>query len=209
MEFEENKKTRVERLHKSVELFSNSNKKRRELWVVAEFLSTANVTYTEEELQHLHDDPPDVSFRDCRFEVMEILDDGRKRHDECKKELCRAIAANNESELYLTETWEQESLSLSEVLSDAAKKLQVIKGDKYRDTVKADLDVLIYVNKKKITIDDEDFELTEPISSSLSNWRSVSLVFNQRNNKGRVCVAHAQESAPSFIQAIVGRAIYE
>src|SRR5690348_13841895 len=43
--------------------------------------------------------PPDVKFRDAAFEIKEVLDEGRKRHDEYRDHLRRAWAARSPEEL--------------------------------------------------------------------------------------------------------------
>ncbi len=40
-------------------------------------------------------DPPDVNFREARFEVCEHLDEGRRRHDEMKTRVQRYRQANS------------------------------------------------------------------------------------------------------------------
>lgn len=204
MEFEEYKKEIVEHLRESVRLFSNKGKKELELRIAQKFLNVLAVPYTESELHQPKDEPPDVTFRNARFEIIELYDEDRRRHDEYRNKLKKAEAARNYSEIREVATWDLESVSLPELLVVAEKRLQIKKGYYSPDT-KAGLDVLIYVNLQKITIDDEDSVFSGPIpqSSFLRRWRSVSLVFNRL----MVCVACTSISAPEFIRIASGRVI--
>lgn len=204
MEFEEYKKELIEYFQESVRLFSNKGKKNLELWIAKRFLEIMRVSYIGSNLQQPKDDPPDVIFSTASFEIMELYDDARRRHDEYKEKLKKVEAAKNYSEVVNVENWDLEPLSLEELLAVADEQLQKKKGN-YSPDAKASLDVLIYVNLQKIIIDDEDLIFTSPIPQGCSfrQWRSVSLLFNRQI----VCVAHASPSAPDFIQAHVGKVI--
>jgi hypothetical protein len=89
---------RIEALEESVEFFSAKNKTEREIWVAESFIQNLNIGYEESEFYSPEKDPPDVVFRDLAFEVKEILDPGRRRHDEYKEELENARKATNAQE---------------------------------------------------------------------------------------------------------------
>jgi hypothetical protein len=202
MEFEEYKKGRVEHLRESIRLFSNKGKKERERWIAKKFLNVLGVSYTAGELRQPREEPPDVIFRAAHFEITELYDEDRKRHDEYRNKLKKIEAARNYSEIGEVVSWDLEPKSLSELLVLAEERLEMKKGH-YSPYTKAHLDVLIYVNLEKISIDDEDYVFTDPIPerSSLRNWRSASLVFN----RDIVCGVQALISAPAFIRAIAGK----
>jgi len=205
VDFDDQKNEVVERRKKSVELFSNKGKTERECWVVKTFLDIIGKPYSSDDIIIPEDEPPDINFQDCRFEIMEDMAPNRRRHDEYKERLRKAENATNMAEPQETERWNQEALSLSEVVRIAAEKLEEKKGKKYSKDVKLDLDVLIYVNMSKYTtVDDEDFILTEPTPTSFNEWRSVSLIVNSK----RACVAFAQENAPALIRNAVGTHIH-
>ncbi|MDH4231217.1 MAG: DUF1780 domain-containing protein [Nitrospirota bacterium] len=204
MEFEEYKKEIVEHFRESVRLFSNKGKKELELWTAQKFLNVLDVPYTDSELRQPKDEPPDVAFRDARFEIIELYDEDRRRHDEYRDKLKKAEIARDYSELLAVQTWDLELVSLTELLASAAERLERKKG-KYSPDTKANLDIIIYVNLPKITIDDEDYVFSDqfPSNASLRRWRSVSLVFNRQI----VCVAYASVRAPEFIQNASNRVI--
>ena len=201
MNFNEYKIRLLEHLQKSIRLFSNKGKKELELRVVKKYLNSIDLSYEYDELIQppQHEEPPDIIFRDACFEVMELYDESRQRHRELKERLKRIIKAKNYSDVDEPETWDIEAVSLQELLARAENRLQSKKGH-YSENTMANLDVLIYVNLPKITIDDEDLVFTLDMDSKLTQWRSVSLVFN--NNL--VCIAYASTSAPDFIQNIAG-----
>jgi hypothetical protein len=202
VEFEGYKKETVKHLRDSIRLFSSEGKKKRELWVAKKFLNVLGLSYTVSELLQPKDDPPDVTFRDARFEIMEVMEEGRKRHKEYKDKLKKVEIAQNYSEVLSTETWGQEMISLQELLGIVDDLLIQKKGD-YSTDVKAKLDALMYVNLKKSYIEDEDYVFTLPQDSRLRQWRSASLVFN----RNIVCVSFASSSAPPFILAASGKVI--
>lgn len=74
-------------LKESIAYFSAKNKAERERWVCLELVQNLGIAYDETEIVSPENDPPDVIFRDARFEVKEILDQGRKRHAEYKAAL--------------------------------------------------------------------------------------------------------------------------
>jgi hypothetical protein len=65
-------------------LWSNESKPERERMIVRAFLRCVGVLFAEREITSCMHDPPDVLFRDARFEVMEDLG-GRKRGDEWRE----------------------------------------------------------------------------------------------------------------------------
>lgn len=83
-------KGRVEAIKEARHFFSNACKKEREVWVVAHFLSQLHIKAPKGEIQPSSDEPADVVYREARFQVKEILDEGRKRGDEYKESLRKA-----------------------------------------------------------------------------------------------------------------------
>jgi hypothetical protein len=204
MGFEEYKKDLIEHRRKSVQLFSPTGKIERELWVTREFLDVLGVAYAASELKQPKDDPPDVIFRDANFEIIELYDDDRKRHDEYKDKLKKAEAARDYSEIGEVVSWDMEPVSLPELLLEVEGYLQRKKG-RYSLATKARLDVLVYINLQKKIVEDEDHELPTPLPqrSPLREWRSVALVFNGHI----VCVPHASNSSPEIIRTKAGKVV--
>ena len=70
-------------LLESLAFWSPEKKLERELWVVKTLLRHLDVQYADNELIIMPEssEPPDVHFRGARFEIKEILDPNRRRHD--------------------------------------------------------------------------------------------------------------------------------
>lgn len=92
----------VRALEESVRYYAPENKAERDLWVANAFLENQRIAFTDDELKACPDDPPDVLFRDARFEVKEIMDPGRKRHLEYRQALEIARRATSVKELLET-----------------------------------------------------------------------------------------------------------
>jgi len=82
-----------EALKESVDFFSPKSKDERELWVGTSFIENLGIPFDEGEFFVSPHDPPDVIFREVRFEIKEILDPGRKRHSEYKHKLNKSYKA--------------------------------------------------------------------------------------------------------------------
>jgi len=67
-----------------VDMLSSPRKSERERRVVAAFLRCLGVGFCPVELIAQESDPPDVVFRDARFEVMICRDEGRKMPAVCE-----------------------------------------------------------------------------------------------------------------------------
>ena len=86
-------------LRESVGYFAPQRKGERELWVARALLENLNIPHQETELVLAPEDPPDVFFRDARFEIKEIMDAGRRRHSEYREALRRAESATAPKDL--------------------------------------------------------------------------------------------------------------
>ncbi len=84
----------IEKDEEAVSFFSNKEQSQsnRDRCVCAAFLRCLGVDFSTEELVLIPQkcSPGDVIFRDARFEVSEVLDKGRRRHDEVKERLKRS-----------------------------------------------------------------------------------------------------------------------
>lgn len=65
----------------AISFFSTARKPERERTVCKAFLRCIGIDFSADEITSIRSDPPDVAFRDGRFEVTEILDENRPRHD--------------------------------------------------------------------------------------------------------------------------------
>src|SRR4051812_46176699 len=127
----------------SVNFFSSGNRAERELWVANEFLRNLGVSFDRSELAHVRDDPPDVRFRNAAFEIKEILEEGRRRHDEFKESLKKANAASKPSDLLEPVT--SRDVTYAEVYALVETKVTELVS-KYPVRLRAHLDLLFYVN---------------------------------------------------------------
>src|SRR5437867_2148034 len=70
----------------TVGFFSEDDRTEREKAPVCEFLRYLGIQLTQEELSvPAKDDDVDVRFRDARFQNVERMEDGRRRHDEVRR----------------------------------------------------------------------------------------------------------------------------
>lgn len=183
----------------SVEFFRAGNKSERERWVARAFLINLALSFADDELIAV-DDPPDVRFRDANFEIKEILDEGRRRHQEYKEGLEEAIRATAPSDLVRPVTFNE--LAISRVYELILQDAKAFATQKYPLEVRRNLDLLFYVNLI------HTFEFVEtpfPDVTALSSlgWRSVSFVKGYRS-----CVLMATGNAPNFFRNAVGRVVH-
>jgi len=192
---------RIAWLEESVRFYSSKNKAERERWVVKTLLENMNIPHTTEDVISPEQDPPDVLAFGGEFEVKEILDPGRKRHKECRQELERAKIMTDQRELLTGTGLTSVDSSVGEIYQLCLDEIGKIQN-KYPQNVRGALDLLFYVNLKKIF---RVFEELFPDVSALAScgWRSVSFV------KGPVaCCFYATEDAPIWLQRRVGHVQY-
>lgn len=158
-------------LRESVEYFSAKNKPERERWVGLEFVQNLNLNFNEAELSTPNEDPPDVIFRDCRFEVKEILDTGRRRHAEYKESLQKALEATDPQDLLTQFT--PKDITPQEIGAIILFELDKLEG-RYAPAVKNQLDLLFYVNFQEHFL--KVGPLPEVGAFSSYGWRSISVV---------------------------------
>src|SRR5260221_391292 len=128
----------------SVEYFRSGNKSERERWVVREYLSNLGLSVAESELVSSPQDPPDVLYLDASFEIKEILSDGRRRHQEYKEALHKAIEATAPGDL--AEMFTPRDVTVSDVCALILKEATALAKEKYPPAVRKSLDLLFYVN---------------------------------------------------------------
>jgi len=195
MEDQEFLEQRIKDLEASVAYFAPGNNQAKERYVAASFIENLRIPYSDGEITSPDDDPPDVVFRDARFEIKEILDPGRRRHDEYKAELERARTLTDPQDLFHMFTPKDESLS--EIFRRCEESALAL-NNTYSAAVRSSLDLLFYVNLMQVF---DVIEVPYPDTSGLepAGWRSVSFVMGQRS-----CCFHARNDAPAFIKEAVG-----
>jgi hypothetical protein len=183
----------------SVDYFGAANKPEREQWVVRTFLTNLGISYTTTELVE-GKDPPDVQFRDANFEIKEVLDPGRRRHQEYKEGLEEAIRATTPRDLVKPAPFNE--IAISKVYELILQSGEELARKKYALELRRRLDLLFYVNLLNTY---EFIEVPFPNVTALSSlgWRSVSFA------KGfRSCVLTATDNAPIFLRSSVGRIVH-
>lgn len=185
-------------LLEAVAFWSPERKVERETWTVKTFLGHLGLEYAESEVEPEPNEPPDIVFRDARFEIKEMLDSDRRRHDEYRKKLEKAKSAK--SALDLMEQYTPQDLTYREI-GDRVTKILQDASEHYAPKAVAQLDMLIYVNLLRRIVD-----ATSPIpDASLFapfGWRSVSVV-----RSSGACVLCARADTPGFIRLHVGRPV--
>jgi hypothetical protein len=187
-------------LKESVDFFSSQDKFIRERWIVTEFLTNLSIPFVETDFERPNSDPPDVVFRseasEAQFEVKEILDKGRRRHDEYKQALVRANAAIHPGDL--SQRYSPTDISLLEVFDRIYSVAKDFAKRKYSLEVRRQLDLLCYVNLKDVMLLVEtSFPDISPLAAL--GYRSVSFVQGYRS-----CVLCADPSAASFLHVQPG-----
>lgn len=174
--------------------FARSFKAWREWHTAVNFLTNLHIGVDDSQVFCSPQDPPDVLYRDAAFEVKEIMDEGRRRHDEVKQ-----ARRNQKTKL------SRQTVELRHVINllpmDAAA-LVVVQLDelagRYQPDVKARTDVLFYINKRDHWFDDGP--MPSPERFAAYGWRSVSAVVQADVS----LVFFAAQSAPHFLQVNMG-----
>lgn len=185
---------RREALKKSIHYFSRKNKAERERWVAMEFLANLDVAHEEAEVVSSQEDPPDVLFRDCRFEVKEILEPGRKRHDEYKQEYEKSLQAKHPRDLL--EVFSPKDFTpeeIGEIVKEALLKYQ----NRYHPEIRQGMDLLFYVNYINYFL--KPGPVPSPDKFCSFGWRSISVLESWTST-----ILFAAESAPLLFRRNVG-----
>jgi hypothetical protein len=184
-------KSLKKRLKATNRFFSSKNKFERECWIVKKFLNLKNIN----EFKKPDRDPPDVLYKDARFEVIEILDEGRKRNDEHRERAIKIEEAQKNNSLSpLLEPVQLSQVSKDDVIHEVLNKI-TDKESKYAPAVTASLDLLVYVNYRTKKLDVTS-QITVPIEDSFKKWRSVSVLTNSHGG----FVVYTGPLAPEFLK---------
>lgn len=177
---------------------SDKCKPERERAVVRAFLRCIGVTFAESEIVAPSSEPADVSFREARFQVREILQQGRRRSDEWK------LKARSQSMDDAIMTWKPPTPMSAEELTLAITQALDTKAQKYGRIQCSRLDALVYVNLTWTRVLRPDTGLGNTAGLTAQAWRSVSLVFPPYG-----VVLSATSDASSFLQQMLGRVLME
>lgn len=180
---------------------SNARKWERERWVCQRLLQALNVSNRLDEFSAADHEPPDVLFRDARFEVFFVLDEGRRLNDEWRAELERRRSAFSLSQLVRREAKPRRiaAAELHQRLTPTLRK----KAHNYqeRGLELGELDLLAFVNLKR-AVPDFNSHFPPPTEFLRQGWRSLSLV---GPTFARVLFAHPD--APDFLRSNLGRSV--
>ncbi|MHB1144792.1 MAG: DUF1780 domain-containing protein [Thiobacillus sp.] len=183
-------------LKESIEYFSAKNKAERERWVCLELVQNLGIAYDEAEIVSPKNDPPDVVFRDARFEIKEILDLGRKRHAEYKAALQKALTITDPQDLL--DQYTPKDITPVQIGERVQAELRGLKHH-YPRAVCEGTDLLFYVN-----LQEHHLKIgLMPVASDFGSfgWRSISAVLGWG-----ALVFFAAPNAPAFLCAKAGTA---
>lgn len=191
----------IEAIRKSrkeaVSFFSSERKPERERWVVNEFLENFGISFNANDVVSSNDEPPDVIYREARFEIKEILDSGKRRHTEYKESLRRVEEATSVADLL--DECTPHDIHYSEMCRHVVDRLS--KEKKYAPAVRRSLDLLFYVNLEEVRGYISD-NLPSGQEIERFGWRSVAFISGPLN-----VVFHACSDAPEFLQAAQGKVV--
>lgn len=178
--------------------FARSFKNWREWRNAVDFINNFHIEFDESEVLSLAVDPPDVIFRDARFEIKEIMDPGRRRHDEAKEGRAYANANGGQSRFVQYTPKDLTPQRIGNLVTLALDELAT-KG-RYTYEQRSDIDLLFYVNKLEFWF--KSGEMPDSIAFEPYGWRSVSAIFATQKSM----TFHARRGAPQFLIQNVGLA---
>ncbi|KPC34253.1 Uncharacterized protein ABJ99_4956 [Pseudomonas syringae pv. cilantro] len=180
---------------------SNARKWERERWVCQRLLQGLNIAHRNEDFTPASQEPPDVLFRDGRFEVFFVLDEGRRLNDEWREELQRRRSAFSLSQLVRREA-KPKRIPASELLHRLAPTLHK-KSTNYRERGidLGQMDIIAFASLKREVLD-LNSHFPPPTEYLRQGWRSLSLV---GPTFARVLFAHP--GAPDFLRTNLGRSV--
>lgn len=190
-EWESQKQQMIAFRKEALHFFSNENKLEREKYLVRQLLEAIKVGFKEDELLDA-EEPVDIAFRDCNFQVKEILNDGRRRYDEFRESLEKAEKAESWDDLL--EPYTPRDLPMSEIVRLTLERAESLAGRKYGPKEVAALDLLCYCNFCDVCEIRSEFDLPKHAA-----FRSISVV----SNRFRL-VIYAGDTAPDVLANSVG-----
>ena len=181
---------------------SNPGRRERERSVCRALLRCLQIECENAEIVSPAEDPPDVLFRSAGFEVLWIFEQGRTPHREARMETERRRRAKSMEEgglESLASSYHPPALvAFGPVIALVTKRLRP-KSQKYAPSVRAQLDVVAYVDIESRVLDPKS-PFPSITDLRAQGWRSVSLLMPWYAH-----VIYAEDSAPEFLRYRAGR----
>jgi len=180
-------------LRDAIALYSNNGRHERDIWCVTRFLTIAKIPFSPADIHSVLDDPPDVRFLEAKFEIKEIQDEGRRRHDEYKQRLEKAEKATCLQDLL--ESYRPKPISIGGIATRIKTDLE-LQSEHYAPAVRKSLDILYYFNPKYHLLSSID-DWPSPNEFEVYGWRSICFL------KGGACgIFFTSLDSPTFFTAI-------
>ena len=187
----------VSHTENSIKFFSNNMKPERERSVCAAFLRCLGIDFSVNDIIAQKDDPPDVIFDPARFEIRELYEEGRRRHDEYRDKLDELKQANSIDDTLIPIKWPT-PISYNQIFSGIKSALRS-KAQRYGENLCSSLDALVYVSLPQRFLDINS-ELSKFEKIMTQGWRSVSFVIPPYSH-----VVFCKETAPGFLSELSGK----
>lgn len=159
--------------HDTIDMLSPHRRCEREIRTCAAFLRCLGVQFSLDELAAPESDPPDVIFRDARFEVMILLDPQRTMHSDWKDTANQRDGAKNLSDL--EKPYSPSAPISMQNISDCITVALAQKASHYGSRTCSELDALVYVNLQRYHIYPVSL-VAIPAELRVHGWRSVCFV---------------------------------
>jgi len=185
----------------SITFFSNSMKPERERSVCAAFLRCLGVDFSANKIVAEKNDPPDVIFGQANFEIRELYEVGRKRHDEYRERLKELKQAKSIDDTLISIEWPN-PIFYSLIFSGIESAL-MSKAEKYGSEKCSSLDALVYVSFPQKFLDIKS-KIPHFSKIEAQGWRSVSFVTPPYSH-----VVYCKEGAPEFLTRFEGKTYME
>lgn len=184
------------------EYLSNANKPARERDCTADFLNRINIRFDAVELESQpQESKVDVSFRDAKFQIKEMVDSGSRPKLYYKNQRKSFESSNDFGGIKWIHSL-HDVPTPSSMYDQILLKLNEYSDDKrYKDGEKSGLDLMLIVSLTRASLV-QKHELSRQLTNGFG-WRSVSFV-----NFMQAGVLSATSSAPLFLQSLVGNIMW-
>jgi len=175
--------------------FSRQFKPWREWHNAVHFLTNLHIGMDDAQVFCSPLDPPDVIYQDAAFEIKEIMDEGRRRHDEVKQARQQALQKAKPQDFTLRPVIDLLPADAGRLVLEQLDAL----AERYQAEVKGRTDMLFYINKQNHWFDSGP--MPDPALFAKYGWRSVSAVIAGNES----LVFYASSDAPKFLQDNCGQ----